>query len=1173
MGSSKKKPSSKNNTSTTGPAKKSAPKFAVRRKSPSHLGEDETELRTTDGHKTKSTETSQGQGAPRRPAGERSPLKVMSPEMSRVARMAASSSHDQYSHRSLGSGYHNEMQPPNPTGQMDTQSPKRPIDNAIRLDFDDTISKHRSSRSDHDEVRRGTPEPSYAQDRGPETRGKQREQSLDPVALAERIQLHQLYHSRSPVRQPLLLPRLPSEPEPIAQMQSKYPSATPGFATNAENEGDQRVMHAPGGPVSKVSNAWSDAGHERTDYTNVDPREQTRDLRMSGSECQSGDADTNDEWSYIMERGRSRAPRGTTPGQCFFNTSRREAERAYGYEAPSLHGNQHSAAPPRRDTGESISSYGCKAPYSNPSGQRERLGGLEAGVERGLYFSANPPPQYPRDDHRNADAAEVASVVNRPRAPSPRTSRDRWRRQPTPLMTTSRTAPPQPVVPDRRQIRTARSINDAREQSPSAAQTRRISNASYDRERSLSVSSFDRVSAQLSPTASARLQRREERGYMNPRSSPMPGYTGSRRRPATHRNFPQPVMSREGDPHQSFRSLGETQEPHAQYEFLRRLQPLEVDVEQRNARHVTILEEPERSPYNRDRQERNTEYDMQDWRTLIPQAHHVLDRLGEFLSPELRDGLTRLAIRAAEAPYPTDLAPRAGLEAAEYARQPDRAARSRVNQDAQTGGNRKSRPSSSKAEGGRRADHTMAVRNVLNSPDQRQTQHQEEVANNGGAERAPAPAGPSKPPGKRLPGRPRKDDPHRPEPRRKSVAPLPGEKPHVGRPKNVEIKTREQYHGGMLDYSTAVDTIKTVSKRTQFVPSSTGAHDQPSANVDQGTQATAPNPSVPQPKSAAATRHVPRAVQEITGGTQTSTQINAPQPSTEAIGTKQSNPVVEQMAPPTEDAGSDDQVVVVGVRGQFPGGTPTYIYTDAPEQVGQFPPRSATATAVGLRRSARTAIRQGSAQPVATSARPHPTPASRNIDTATSYSATRPLQRIEENVPSQTHAESRTDKLIRGESQYFASLPPSENRPPAIERPQTHHEQPTRIGRAQAHRPGSSGATLLPSQITAQRAPASPALASTARARNTQRPVYAQEVGEDVHMTENDAGTGQEERVEEGSFPEAQGIASHTEAPRPAIRSNTKRKGPSTGEAGDRGNSSSSPKKPKSERRRSPRDD
>ncbi|RPB27272.1 hypothetical protein L211DRAFT_846801 [Terfezia boudieri ATCC MYA-4762] len=1169
MGASKKKQSSRNSASATGPIKKRASNFVDRRRFPAHPGED-TEPQTSEGHESKSTTTAHGQGAHREPARESSLLQNTSPERSRVAIRTAANAHE-YSPQSSRSGNHSEMQAPNITGQRYNQRPVRPLENARRPEFDDlTISEPGRRRSDHGEASHGAPRSSFAQDRGAASRGEQRLRSIDPVALAESIQLHQLYHSGSPTRQRILVPKTP--PESIAQKQSRFPSGLPGLATNAENEGEQGGIHAPRRPISNTRSTRSDARYEGTDYTDVDPQAQTREQSMFGSEWQSGDADTNDEGSFVAERGRSRAPRGTGKGP--LDTSlgvRREVERAYGYEAPSLYGKKYSAPPPRRDTAKSVSSYVHDAPYTNPLCQRELPGSIQLEIEKELYFPAQPLPEHGRDDHRDADAAELAPTVKCSRASSPQTSGSR---QPNPLMTSSHIAPPQPVAPDRRQIMTARSTNEARDQPPDPAQTRLIRNSSYGRERSLSVSSFDRLPAQSSPTTSARLKRREDRGYnMNPQGSPMLGRTGSNRRPATHRNFPQPVAGKECYPtYRPSRIPGETQEPNTQYESLSRLQPLEVGLEELNARNVAILEEPVRPLHDGDCQTSYMEPGLEDWRTLIPQARQVLGRLGEFLSPELRDGLTRLAIGAAEAPYPADLARLAGpVGPLEFARQANRAASSRVKQAEQIRDNRRSTLGSSKAEGGdqagkaavpmtRRVDHTMAVKNVLNSPDQSQTQCQKEDANSGGAEGVPAPSGAPKSLGKRPPGRPRKDDPYRPEPRRKSVAPLPGEKPHVGRPKNVEIKTREQYHGGVLDYSTAVDTIKTVSKRTQFVATRANTHDQPNASVDtdvnQKSEATALNQLVPQQKLVterpAVPRHVPRAAQQTIGETQT--EICAAQPFTETIRRSDTQPtVVEERAVPSEDAGPNDQGV--GVRGRFPGGTATYIYKDVPAEEGiQSSPKPATAATLGLRRSARTAIRQSIAYPRATASRPLPIPTPRNFNTVTS--ATRPLQRIEENVPSKTHADSRTDELVRGESQSLASLPPSDNSQPAIERSQQHHEQPTGMRRAKAHRLGSSGATLPTAQT---------------RAGNPQQPIYVQDSVEDVHMTEYDAATEHGGRAEDlqdsqvSSLQQVEGRARQAATPGPATRSNVKRKSPV--------NSSISPKKQKGDLRRSPRDD
>ncbi|KAF8457003.1 hypothetical protein BGX38DRAFT_893211 [Terfezia claveryi] len=1164
MGSSKKKPSSRNSASATGPIKKLASNFVDRGRFPAHPG-NSTEPQTIEGHESKSTATAHGQRAHREPAHERSSLQNTSPERSRVAFRTAANAHEQRP-RSSGGVNHSEMQAPNITGQRDNQRPARPLENARRLVFDDlTISEPGRRRSDDGAASHGPPRPSFAQDRGATSRCEQRQRSIDPVALAESIQLHQLYHSGSPTRQHTLLWK--TQPEPIAQMQYRWPSGLPGLATNADNEGEQGGIHAPRRPISNAPSSRSDARYEGTDYTDVDPQAQTREQSMFESEWQSGDADTNDEGSFPAERGRSRAPRETGKGP--LDTSlgvRREVERTFGYEAPSLYGNKYSAALSRRDTAKSISSYVHDAPYSNPLCKRERQCSIQLEIEKELYFL--PLPQYPRDDHRDADAAELAPTINCSTAPSPQTGGSR---QPTPLMTASHIALPQPVAPDRRQFMSAPPMNEARDQPPAPAQTRRNSNSSYGRERSLSVSPFDRFPAQSSPTSSARLKCREERGYnMNPQGSSMLGRTCSSRTPVTHRNFPQPVTGRECHPsHRQSGYPGGTQDPHTQYESLRRLQPLEVGLEELNARNVAILEESGQHLHDRDCQARNMEPGMEDWRSLIPQARQVLGRLEEFLSPELRDGLTRLAIRASEVPHPADLARLPGpVGPAEFAQQADLAAWSRVKQVEQIRDNRRSNLESSKTEGGdpagkavvpvtRHADQTMAVRNVLNSPDESQTQRQTEDANNGRAEGVPAPSGDPKALGKRPPGRPRKDDPYRPEPRRKSVAPLPGEKPHVGRPKNVEIKTREQYHGGILDYSTAVDTIKTVSKRTQFDAGRANTQDQPNANVDpdvnQKSEATALNQLVPQQKLVtkrpAVPRHVPRAAQQTTGETQT--QIIAAQPITEAISRSDTTPaVVEERAVPSEDAGPDDQGV--GVRGRFPGGTATYICKDIPAEEGiQSSTKPATAATLGLRRSARTAIRQSSAYPRATASRPLPTPTPRNVNIATG--TTKPLQRIEENDPSKTHVDSRTDELIRGESQYFASLPPSENGQPATERSQTHHEQPTGMRRAQAHAPGSSGVTLP--------------LAQT-RVRNPQQTVYIEDSVEDVHMTENDAATEHGERAEdrqEVSLQQVQGRASQAATPGSATKSNTKRKSPAK--------SSISPKKQKGDLRRSPRDD
>ncbi|KAF8421699.1 hypothetical protein EV426DRAFT_643758 [Tirmania nivea] len=703
---------------------------------------------------------------------------------------------------------------------------------------------------------------------------------------------------------------------------------------------------------------------------------------MYGSEWQSADADTNDEGSLVEERGRSMAPREATPGQGFPNTllgARSEVERTYSYAAPSLQGNQHSAAPPRRDTRQSISSYGHVCPYFKPSGQvirgleseahygqREGQDSLRPGIERVLCDTPNFLPQYPRDDHETADAADVVPTVNRCRAPSPQTSSDYQGRQPTLLMSANRPAPRQLVIPDRRQIRAGHSRQDARSQSPSSAQSRPICNASYNRERSLSLPSLDRCSTQMSPTASARLQRREERGY---NMNPLPGHMSAGRRPATHRNFPRSTMSREDGPtHQRSTSLGEAQESPTQ-----------------SPRAFSSL------PILLGSEEPNKEPDIGDWRTIIPQARQVLGRLTKFLSPELCDGLTRVVIKAAEAPYPADLARRA--EVVSDTRQPEQGARPQVQQDSQADNNRRATPRTSKPDRGdrggkfagpvtRRADQTMAVRNILNPPDKSQMQHKEEGAMNDETEEALALPGPPKPTGKRPPGSPRKDDPYRPEPRRKSVAPLPGEKPHVGRPKNVEIKTREQYHGGKLDYTTAVYAIKNVSKRTQFVPPSNCPHDQSNVNVDQTGKGTVLSLPAPEPNQVArrppAARPVPRGVQQTRGETQTQSV-----PQILAESTSMALTVVEQRAPPTEAADPSDQVVGVGVRRQFPG------------RVSTYSPRLSTtaatiAAAPGLRRSARTAFRQGSAQPIATSSRPQSIPGPPIVNVATG--TTRPTE-------------------------------------------------------------------------------------------------------------------------------------------------------------------------------------
>jgi len=1005
--------------------------------------------------------------------------------------MSASNAPDRSPDSPRSARHGGDVQPPNLPEQGGSREPTHHMGNT-RLGFDSlTISEHGSRRNDL-EVRCDTNGPPCGQDRGPGGRDEQRQQLLNPVALAENTQLNQLRHSGSSARQH---PHPSAPQEPTAQVQSGGPSSLLSLTINAENGGDQQGMQDPGRPASNAP-SWSDARYEGTDYTDVDSGAQTRERSTLGSECQSEDADTTDEGS-VVERGRSRAPRETTPWQGLLNTSlgmRREAgfERIQDNAEASVHGRYHSGTPPSRDTRQSIPEYGRDDPYFSPSGKEPhalapdghygRQGSLQSGAERESYYPPKPPFHNPGDSH---GIAEPAPTVNRLGVLAPETGRPGM--QPTLVRAASGPAPPQP--------RTVYLRNDARGElgPPFPAGARRISSAPYNRERSLSVSSFDRLPAQISSTAPVQLQRQEDRGYnMNPRIS---------RRPATHRNFAQPAGSSRG-----------MQESQTQHQPPRR--PLGGGIEEENAWPVSMPEEPEHPPHRRlgyhqervaasryDGQERSTRDEMGEWRTLIPQARRVLGQLGEFLSPALRDGLTRLAIRAAdlevvETPNPNDLPHRAGrVGAAEYGLQPNHGAWLQEQQDTQAGDSQGVRVGSSRPEGGDRGGKTelMGVRNSSEG----QIQRQEQGSKIEGAATSPEPP---KVPGKRPPGRPRKDDPYRPEPRRKSIAPLPGEKPHVGRPKNVEIKTREQYHGGKMDYSTAVDAIKTVSKGTQFVPTSTSVH-----NASTGLNLPVPEPK-PTTRRAPVARPVPRVAQMASGEDQAQ---NPFQLSTGVTG--QSNPqsaVVEYKAP-------SSQIVGVGVRGQFPGGTPIYIYRDGPEQVIQSSPKSAIVDS--LRRSARTASRQGSAQPIATSSRPQPVPALRSANAATG--AARPLHQINETMP------PAPDQ--RRILQHFTPPPPSQN--------------------------------------TLQQTPVGPPPTIVTRIRDPQQPAYAQEREEGTQISGDDASSGQQA----GLMQEVQRTATHVA---PATRSSTKRKSPS-GEASDHSNGAVSPKKQRSSLRRSPRGD
>ncbi|KAF8421700.1 hypothetical protein EV426DRAFT_704886 [Tirmania nivea] len=252
MGLSKKKRAPKNKASAAGSAKKLAPNCVDGGGSPPKIVDGETDPQTSDKQGGENAEAAHGGRAYPGPARERPALHVTSPELSRVGRMSASNAHD-YCSLSSRSGHYSEMQPPNPPRQRDIQGPERPMAG--------------SRRSDLDEVRLDTPGPSNGQDN--RLGSDQRQPSPHPVSLAESIQLRQLYHFRSPPRQHILRPR-PSM-EPIAQAQSRRPSGLPGLATNAENEG-QKGMYAPGGSVSNAPSAWSDAGYQSTDDTDVESR-------------------------------------------------------------------------------------------------------------------------------------------------------------------------------------------------------------------------------------------------------------------------------------------------------------------------------------------------------------------------------------------------------------------------------------------------------------------------------------------------------------------------------------------------------------------------------------------------------------------------------------------------------------------------------------------------------------------------------------------------------------------------------------------------------------------------------------------------------------------------------------------------------------------------------------
>lgn len=312
------------------------------------------------------------------------------------------------------------------------------------------------------------------------------------------------------------------------------------------------------------------------------------------------------------------------------------------------------------------------------------------------------------------------------------------------------------------------------------------------------------------------------------------------------------------------------------------------------------IDERHHAPYSHGPQphQNPVETERQEWRSMIPDiqgligdVRHAMSSLGTFLSPELQRALIgRLTHFARESPRANHGSPMhsgnasRGYSAAEPGafRFNDRqtqaedssqpAARSQMAYDRYPRGQPGSAQSGQVVGNDERsgtfnssADHRhrttprsgnyfMEVSGILNPEqqpemrrglqDQRQGDNESTTAYPLGSHIGTLPptdlqGSAAPPPYRRGPGRPRKDDPNPPTPRRKTAAPLPGEKPHVGRPSKKEIAERQKYQetigkpipgegigatapiarGANLQETTGVESNAAIAHTTQTVQS------------------------------------------------------------------------------------------------------------------------------------------------------------------------------------------------------------------------------------------------------------------------------------------------------------------------------------------------------------------